>query len=219
MEQSPGRTSSHTHQEPSQDGATMSEKTSGSSLQRLILTQLRNPTRLRFSLCAGLLASWYFGFSAPTNDRMASTSAKADSELKRAASARQIEELREMLVPFQARIPAHSGQNELNQYVLEHVRQSPLKLVDLRPTKIKDVGSFDNIGLRLQLEASYEDLDVFLLWIENDRRLFRIDTLKIEPVKEGTRLKVQLDLLSLAEKEKNASPEPGAKSGKTEAKK
>ena len=196
----------------------MSEKTSGFTLQRLILNQLHNPTRLRFLLCAVLLASWYFGFYGPTSDQMTLTSARADSELKRAASARQIEELREVLAPFQARIPAHSGQNELNQYVMAHIRQSPVKLVDLRPAKIKDLGSFDNIGMRLQLEASYEDLDEFLVWVENDRRLLRIDSLKVDPLKDGGRLNVQLDLLSLAEKEKNASTETPSKDGKTEAK-
>ena len=196
----------------------MSEKTSGSSLQRLILTQLRNPTRLRFLLCAVLLASWYFGFYSPTSHQMALSSARADSELKRAASARQIEELREVLAPFRARIPTHSGQNELNQYVMAHVRQSPVKLVDLRPAKIKDLGSLDNIGVRLQFEASYEDLDEFLVWVENDRRLLRIDSLKVDPLKDGGRLNVQLDLLSLAEKQKDASTETPPKDGKTEAK-
>ena len=196
----------------------MSEKTSGSSLQRLILTQLRNPTRLRFLLCAVLLVFWYFGFYGPTSDQIALTSARADSELKRAASARQIEQLREALAPFQARIPAHSGQNELNQYVMAHIRQSPVKLVDLRPAKIKDLGSFDNIGMRLQLEASYEDLDEFLVWVENDHQLLRIDSLKVDPLKDGGRLNVQLDLLSLAEKEKNASTKTPSKDGKTEAK-
>ena len=92
-----------------------------------------------------------------------------------------------MLAPFQARIPAHSGQNELNQYVMEHVRQSPINLVDLRPAKIKDLGSFDNIGMKLQLEASYEDLRQFLVWVENDRRMLRIDSLKVDPIKDGTR--------------------------------
>ena len=83
----------------------MSEKTSGSSLQRLILTQLRNPTKLRFLLCAVLLASWYFGFYGPTSDQMSLTSARADSELKRTATARQIEELREVLAPFSDESP------------------------------------------------------------------------------------------------------------------
>ena len=136
---------------------------------------------------------------------MASTSAQSDRELKRIATARQIEQLRKVLAPIQARIPAHSGQNEVIQYVLAHVRQSPLKLVDLRPMKTEDLGSYDAIGLRLTFEGTYEDLDNFLTWVENDRRMLRVDSLGIDPQTEGTRLNVQLDLLSLAEKERNTS--------------
>ena len=94
---------------------------------------------------------------------------------------------------------------------MAHVRQSPVKLVDLKPTKTRDLGSFDNIGLRLQFDASYEDLDAFLAWVENDHRLLRVDSLKVEPTKDHAQLNVQLDLLSLAEKEKNTLPgKPGA---------
>ncbi len=196
----------------------MSEKTAGSPLQQLILTHLRDPTRLRFVLCAVLLAAWYFGFYGPTNERMASTSARADSELKRAASARQIEGLREMLAPYQARIPVQAGQNELNQYVLEYIRQSPIKLVDLKPSKVKDLGALDNIGIRLQLESSYENLDEFLVWVEKNSRMLRIDSLKVDPARDGTRLNVQLDLLSLAEKETSTGVPIPPKDGKAEAK-
>ncbi len=63
-------------------------------MQRSILVQLRNPTKLRFVICAVLLGSWYLGFYGPTREQMTLTSAKADSELKRTDSARQIEELR-----------------------------------------------------------------------------------------------------------------------------
>ena len=200
---------------PLRDPPTMSEKTSGSSLERLVLTQLRDPIRLRFALGAVLLASWYFGFYSPMSDRMVRTAALAESERKRAATAQQIDELRKVLAPFAERIPEHAGQNELVQYVMAHVRQSPVKLVDLKPTKTRDLGPFDNIGLRLQFEASYEELDAFLAWVENDRRLLRVDSLKVEPTKDHAQLNVQLDLLSLAEKEKNTIAEKAGASGKT----
>ena len=91
-----------------------------------------------------------------------------------------------------------------------------MKLVDLKPLKTKDLGPFEAIGLQLQFEASYEDLDAFLAWVDTDRRLLRVDSLKVDPTKAPGRLAVQLDLLSLAEKEKNptpAKPEAGGKPG------
>jgi Tfp pilus assembly protein PilO len=197
----------------------MNEKISGSSLERLVLTQLRNPIKLRIALYAVILASWYFGFYSPTSDQMAHTSAQSDRERKRIATARQIEQLRKVLAPVQDRVPAHSGPNELIQYVMAHVRPSPLKLIDLRPAKTEDLGPYDAIGLRLTFEGTYSDLDAFLTWVENDHRMMRVDSLKIDPHDtDSTRLNVQLDLLSLAEKAKNISAEKPASGGRTEAK-
>ncbi|WP_165220490.1 type 4a pilus biogenesis protein PilO [Aquisphaera insulae] len=188
---------------------TSPEKPAGSSAGRLILGQLRDPLRLRFALAAALLATWYFGFYAPTTDRMTATSGQIDGERKRAATAAQIEDLRKRLAPFDDQVPPQAGPNELIQYVMAKVRSSPVKLVDLKPLKVKELGVLQAIGLHLQVEASYEDLDAFLAWVHNDRRLLRIDALKVEPAKSSDRLAITLDLLSLAD----ASPgkdRPGA---------
>jgi Tfp pilus assembly protein PilO len=195
----------------------MSEKTSVSPLEHLVLTQLRDPIRLRFALGAVLLASWYFGFYSPTSERMVRMVAQTENERKRAVTAQQIDELRKLLAPMADRIPEQAGQNELVQYVMAHVRQSPVKLVDLKPTKSKELGPFDNIGLRLQFDATYQDLDAFLAWVENDRRILRVDSLKVEPTKDHAQLNVQLDLLSLAGKVKNTTAGKAGADGKTEA--
>ena len=99
----------------------MSEKTPGSSLERLVLSQLRDPIRLRFALGVVLLASWYFSFYSPMSDRMVRTGSLADREQKRTATAQQIDQLRKVLAPFSERIPEQAGQNELVQYVMAHV--------------------------------------------------------------------------------------------------
>jgi len=183
----------------------MSEKPAKSSLQRQLLTLLRNPTRLRLALSAVILLSWYFGYYSPISEHMAQAAAQTNSEHKRAVTAREIERLRSILNPCQERIPNHSGLNELIQFVMEHVRKLPINLMDLKPVKVKDLGPYDNIGLRLQFESTYEDLDALLQWVETNQRLLRIDTLKVDPAKESSRLTVQIELVSLAEKEKNAT--------------
>ena len=165
----------------------MSEKNSGSSLERLVLAQLRDPIRLRFALGVDPPRLLVLRILQPDERPDGPDLALTESERKRAATARQIEGLRKALAPFAERIPEHAGQNELVQYVMAHVRQSPVKLVDLKPTKTKDLGPFDDIGLRLKFEASYEDLDAFLAWVETDRRLLRVDSLKVEPTKDQRR--------------------------------
>ena len=196
----------------------MSEKTSKSSLPRQVLTLLRNPTRLRLALSAAILLSWYFGVFSPTSEYMTLASTRTDSERKRAVTAREIEKLRSILNPCQDRIPDQSGLNELIQYVMAHVRTLPINLIDLKPGKVKDLGPYDNLNLRLQFESTYEDLDALLHWVETNQRLLRVDTLKIELAKEKNRLTVQLELVSLAEKEKNTAAGKSAGAAKTETK-
>jgi Type II secretion system (T2SS), protein M subtype b len=196
----------------------MSEKPSKSSLQRQLLTLLRNPTRLRLALSAVILLSWYFGYYSPTSEQMALASSQTNSEHKRAVTAREIERLRSILSPCQERIPDHAGLNELIQYVMAHVRKLPINLIDLKPGKVKDLGPYDNINLRLQFDSTYEDLDALLYWVETNQRLLRIDTLKVDPARENNRLNVQIELVSLAEKEKNATAGKPAGPAKTETK-
>ncbi|MGO9600639.1 MAG: type 4a pilus biogenesis protein PilO [Isosphaeraceae bacterium] len=196
----------------------MSEKTSKSSLPRQVLTLLRNPTRLRLALSAAILLSWYFAVYGPTSEYMTLASTRTDSERKRAVTAREIEKLRSILNPCQDRIPDQSGLNELIQYVMAHVRTLPINLIDLKPGKVKDLGPYDNLNLRLQFESTYEDLDALLHWVETNQRLLRVDTLKIELSKEKNRLAVQLELVSLAEKEKNTAAAKSAGAAKTETK-
>ncbi|QEH35859.1 hypothetical protein OJF2_44160 [Aquisphaera giovannonii] len=175
------------------------EKPAGSALSRAVLRHLRDPLRLRFAVAGAMLASWYVGFYAPTTERMAATAGRIELERRRAATAGQVEALRERLAPFRDRVHPRAGANELIQYVMARVRSSPMKLVDLKPQKLKELGALQAIGLRLQLEATYEDLDDFLAWAHNDRLLFRVDALRVEPAKAPGRLAVELDLLSLAE--------------------
>lgn len=196
----------------------MSEKTSKSSLQNKVLALLRNPTRLRLALSAVILLSWYFGFYGPISEYMALAATRTASEHKRAVTAREIEKLRLILNPGQERIPDHAGLNELIQFVMAHVRKLPITLTDLKPGRVKDLGPYDNISLRLQFESTYEDLDALLCWAETNQRLLRVDVLKIEPGREKNRLSVQLDLVSLAEKEKNMAAGKPAGAVETETK-
>ncbi len=43
--------------------------------------------------------------------------------------------------------------------VIDHLRSSPLKLVDLKPGTAKDLGPYETIGLQLALEGEFAELD------------------------------------------------------------
>jgi hypothetical protein len=187
----------------------MSKSTSKAGLPQLLLGQLRHPLKLRLVLYLAILAGWYFLFYSPLSDKMVVTQARIDKERKRITMARDVEVVRKSLVAYKDRVPAKSDFNELIQYVMDRVRSCPLKLLDLKPDKPKNLGPFDAISLRLTLEGTYPDLDGLLAWIQNERRLLRVDALSLSPStkgmaknegKEPLKLNIQLTLTSLIER-------------------
>lgn len=191
----------------------MATKRSASALEHLILAQVRDPLRLRFVFAAGILAAWHLAFFGPTHDHIATTLHLTSKEQVRAVTAGRIEMLRKTLGPFKKRIPEHSDPNELIQYVMAHCRRSPLKIIDLKPAKTLELGPFNGIGLRITLETAFVDLYEFLAWVENDQRLLRVESLKILPKNDSAVLHVEIELLSLVEKEKPKNAKPAAKAG------
>jgi len=192
-------------------------KRSPSALEQMILAQVRDPLRLRFVLAGGILAAWYFSFYGPTQDQIATTLRGTARERARAAAAARIEVLREALAPFTKRIPERSDPNELIQYVMAHCRRSPIKIVDLKPSKTQDMGPFNAIGLRMTLETSFVDLYELLAWAEDDERLLRVESLKVNPKGSSNLLHVELELLSLVGKEKPKAKAAARAAGESHA--
>ena len=77
---------------------------------------------------------------------MAATTVQITRERKRVATAREIEQLKKAMAPYQGRIPAGADVNELMRHVIAQIRSSPLKLLDLKPEKPKDLGPYRDAG-------------------------------------------------------------------------
>jgi len=191
----------------------MIKKKAKTDYKRAILEQLRQPLKLRLLVCVGVVAGWYFLFFSPLSEQVAATTVKIASERKRVATAGEIEQLRKTLAPYLSRIPAEADINELRRNVIAHMQSSPLKLLDLKPLRPKDLGPYEAPGLRLTLEGNFAEIDEFLRWVETDQRFLRIDTIKLDPNgKDQSRLTAQVVLLSLGEKSaptEKAKPEVG----------
>ena len=179
----------------------MNEKTAKTDYKRAILEQLRQPLKLRLLLCFAIITGWYFLFFSPLSEQTTANTAKIVMERKRVATARQIEQLKKAMVPYQGCIPAGADLAELIRHLIDHMRSSPLKLLDLKPEKPKDLGPYETLGLQLTLEGRFAEIDEFLRWVETDQRLLRIDKIKLDPTrKDPNRLAAQIVLLSLAER-------------------
>ncbi|MGP0063257.1 MAG: type 4a pilus biogenesis protein PilO [Isosphaeraceae bacterium] len=193
----------------------MSQTPSKSNYQRIILQQLAHPVKLRLVLCLAIIVGWYTMFFSPTSEHLAATTTRIDRERKRVATAREIEQLKKDVAPSLGLIPADADVQELMRHVIDHLRSSPLTLIEVKPDKPKDLGPFEAITLQLKVEGRFAEIDEFLGWVEKDRRLMRIDSIKLDPASKNVgRLSAQLSVLSLA-----AKPETAAKTKMQETKK
>jgi Tfp pilus assembly protein PilO len=166
-----------------------------------------------------LLAAWYSIGYTPMRDRIAATTAQLDRDRKRLALATEVEALRGEAAEFADRLPPRSDPNEFLQYILAGVRSGPLKLVSLIPEKPKDAGPYQVASVRVELEGKYKDVDALLRWVENDKRLLRVDNLKVDPdTKEPDALKVSLSILGLMGIEEAVKPAPDAEKAKAKSK-
>lgn len=191
----------------------MSQKSTDSRLVSALLKQLSHPLKLRLALCSTMLTVWYALFFSPLSEHVAATASRVVAEHKRIKTAKDIDRLKKSLAPF--RDAAGTGDvPDLIRHVMQHIRTSPLRLIDLRPDTSKDLGPFEVIGLKLNLEGTYNDLDDFLGWIEGEKRLLRINSIQVTPNRrEVGRLGAQITLVALAEKP--AQPAKGkAEAGK-----
>src|SRR5579863_4999345 len=118
----------------------MNEKKAKTDYKLKILEQLRQPLKLRLLLCLAIITGWYFSFFSPLSEQTTATTAKIVTERKRVATAHQIEQLKKAMVPYQGSIPASADLAELMQHLIDHMRSSPLKMLDLKPEKPKDLG-------------------------------------------------------------------------------
>ena len=178
----------------------MSQTTEKSGLSRAVLKQLSHPLKLRLALCSSMLTVWYGLYFSPLSERVTLMTSRIGVDRKRVDTAKEVERLKKALDPFRD-VAGGGDVHELMRHVMGRIRSSPLRLTDLKPEKPKDLGPFDAIGLRLSLEGGFVDIDQFLAWIEAEKRLLRVDSIRLAPnVREPGRLSAQLTVMALAEK-------------------
>lgn len=178
----------------------MSQTNSQSRLLSTLVKQLRHPLKLRIALCTAMLTVWYVLFFGPLSEQVAATTARIVAERKRVTTARDIVRLKKSLAPFRD-LGAAADVHELMRHVMQRIRSTPLRLIDLKPEKPKDLGPYEAIGLKLSLEGTFADVDQFLAWIETDKRPFRVDSIQLKPeTRQAGRLSAQLTLVTLVEK-------------------
>jgi len=189
----------------------MSQSSQKPPTSELILKQLRHPLKLRVILCLVITGAWYFSFFMPLGDQISTVAASIIRERKRIATAKEIVSLKKALAPHSALVPAGANLNDLMRRVIDQLRSSALKLIDLKPEAPKDLGPYETIGVTINVEGKFDKIDAFLGWVEARENHMRVDAIKLDPNQQvlGS-IKAQITLLSMAEK---TTPTPTAKSG------
>lgn len=162
-----------------------------------LLEQLHDPLRLRVLVTGIMLAVGYAGIYMPLSGRIEETTRKLNREHKRLALCNEIEQLRAEVAKFQARLPENTDSNEWMQYVLGGVRQFPAKLINLDLGDPQRVGPYSAVVFHIELEGGFQELDVFLQWLESNPRIFRVDSAKIIPARRDEGLVMQLTVLGM----------------------
>ncbi len=144
--------------------------------------RLHDPLQLRIALVVAMLVTWYVAVYSPIRERIdASAKEQAKSEAHLAV-VREIEALKAQAAKFRDRLPPKSDANEWVEYVLGGIREiEALKLLKLEPQGVRKHGPFDVLTLRIEIQGTFADLDAFLVWIEANPRLFRVDAVNLKP--------------------------------------
>jgi hypothetical protein len=174
----------------------------GSEFRAVVLNALHDPLRLRLIACGTLLLVWYTGLYWPMSGQIAATTARRAAERKRLELAGDVETLRAQARQYGRHVPAETAPTAYIQYVLDGIRSFPLRLVRLDTDPPREVGPYQMIAFRMELEGAYQDVAALLRWVETNPRLMRIEKVQIRPRPNGRRkneglLSVQLIVLGL----------------------
>ena len=150
-------------------------------LKAKLLERLHDPLQLRLCVLAVVLAVGYGAVYSPLSDQIALTTRKIARDQHLLDLAVTMEHLQKHYHAFADRVPPQSDSKEWGQYVLEGIRQYPLRLSKLDCREPQQLGPYKAVVLQIELEGSFLDLNKFLLWLESNHRLLRADQIKIMP--------------------------------------
>ena len=149
-------------------------------LLKMLRTRLKDPLQLRLFIGGGLAAAWYVGVYMPASSGIAEATRAKSASTAHAVVAREIQALRGETAKFRDRLPSGTDPNEWVEYVLAGLRDRPVRLLKLEPKGTRKHGPFSVVILQIDLSGKFADLDAVLAWIEDNPRLFRIDSASMD---------------------------------------
>lgn len=141
---------------------------------------LRNPFRLRLSLTAIVLFGGYVGLYVPLSASITDIDTQRARDSRRLALAREIEQLRARYQEVAGRLPPDGDAQELMHYLLEQgIRSRSLRPVQIKLESTAALGPYHAASVSLELEGDFHNLCDFLRWLETNKRLLRVDAVRM----------------------------------------
>jgi Tfp pilus assembly protein PilO len=163
-----------------------------------LLKRLHDPLQLRICVTGIVWLLGYFLVYMPLDNRAAETTRQLGRQQKLLDLARDIEHLRTQHQAFEERLPKQGDSKEWVEYVLNGLRKLPLRLSGLDCEAPRSMGPYKAVVLRIELEGSFPDMDLFLRWLDSNERLFRTDAMRVAPSRSDPNVLImQLTILGV----------------------
>jgi Tfp pilus assembly protein PilO len=162
-----------------------------------LLRRLQDPLQMRCIVTALVLMVGYGGIYLPMSAALEEATQRRGVKQKRLEQGRDVQQLQAQFEQFARRLPAGKDPNEWVEYLLGGIRRFPLKLETLQAEAPRTMGPYKVVGLRIALEGTFADLNRFLGWLDENERLLRVESIKMDPDSKKSRLTMQLTVLGL----------------------
>ena len=169
------------------------------SMERKLLERLHDPTSLRAVVTAAVLLAAYLGIYMPLSSQIEDTTAKLNQEKKLLELATDVEFLRN---PVPQLRPSPAGRDRFQRVGAIRAGWHPPLPRETQHAGLRgpprDVGPYHAVVMRIELEGDFFALDSLLRWLESNPRLFRADSLRLNPSQSNRSVLImQLTLLGV----------------------
>jgi Tfp pilus assembly protein PilO len=168
-----------------------------SNLKAQLLERLHNPMQLRICVVTIVLLIGYVGIYMPLSEQIGKTTQKLNRDTKLLELAGTVEQLQEQYRKVETRVPQQTDSKEWMKYMLNAIRRLPVKLskLDCRPPI--GVGPLRGIPFQIELEGTFVELDMFLRWVESDKRFLRVNEVRMMPQHSSDVMFMQVTVIGL----------------------
>jgi hypothetical protein len=168
--------------------------------------RLRGKTRMAVASIGGVFLLGFLGVAQPLSQRIDAAQSRLAKAESRMILASDVSDLRRQSAMYQKRLPRGIDQNDWTQYILSGVRSQRVKISRMEPKEQTTLGPCKALSWMIELEGDFESLAKVVAWLENGKRLVRIDRLAFN--NPNGRLGMSMLLKGLVVDTNNATTKP-----------